>query len=172
MLIEKKYVQHYNKLDTAVEIPEGGKYLGTLNVYHEIHCLKRLYQYMYPEYYFPDLSDAEKDFNRLHNGMYAIHPIQSARALTCAAAHCIEFLRQSALCHGDIGLILYSWHPDFTAPVANATSHQCVDWDRLSDFTSDRSVDMMKPGWLRHPTRGSSSSFLRPDVRDTDQGYL
>lgn len=45
-------------------------------------------------------------------------------------------------------------------PVANATSHQCVNWDQLAGWTHDRAVDMMKPGWLMHPTRGMLQQFL------------
>lgn len=59
---------HYDRLDVGVAVPEGGGYLGTLNVYHELHCLKRLHQYMYPDYYFGDLTKEQHEMNRLHNG--------------------------------------------------------------------------------------------------------
>lgn len=36
----------------GVAVPDGEGFLGTLNVYHEIHCLKRIHQFMYPDYYF------------------------------------------------------------------------------------------------------------------------
>ncbi|KAI0505384.1 hypothetical protein F5B22DRAFT_628018 [Xylaria bambusicola] len=136
ILLEPEYIRHYNREDSSVEVPEHGHYLGTLNVYHELHCLKRIRQYMYMDYYFPSISEHQKEINRLHN------------------EHCIDFLRQSAMCHGDIGLITYSWHADQLMPIANATSHQCVDWNKLSHFTRSRSVDMMRPNWLRHPTKG------------------
>ncbi|KAI1078855.1 hypothetical protein F5B20DRAFT_546455 [Whalleya microplaca] len=136
ILIEPEYIKHYGKEDTAVEVPEGGRYVGTLNVYHELHCLKRIRQYMYSDYYFPGISAHDLEMNRLHN------------------EHCIDFLRQSAMCHGDIGLIAYSWRAEDRMPFANATSHQCINWDRFSQWTKARSVDMMKPGWLIHPTRG------------------
>ena len=58
------------------------------------------------------------------------------------------------MCHGDIGLITYEWHDDSLIPVANATSHQCVNWERLDRWTKERTVNMMKPGWLVHPTKG------------------
>jgi hypothetical protein len=74
---------------------------------------------------------------------------------TLSSEHCIDFLRQSAMCHGDIGLVTYSWHADQLMPVANATSHQCVNWNTLSSWMHDRAIDMMKPGWLMHPTLGT-----------------
>ncbi len=59
---------HYGRLDSGVADPDGRGYLGTLNVYHELHCLKRLHQYMYPDYYFGDLTPEQHEMNRLHNG--------------------------------------------------------------------------------------------------------
>jgi hypothetical protein len=58
------------------------------------------------------------------------------------------------MCHGDIGLITFEWSPTNRIPVANATTHQCVNWDKLDRWTKDRSLDMFKPGWLVHPTLG------------------
>ncbi|KAI1378903.1 hypothetical protein F4677DRAFT_382688 [Hypoxylon crocopeplum] len=134
--IEPKYIEYLNRKDTAVEVPEGGWYLGTLNVYHELHCLKRIHQFMYPDYYFPGLDAEMLDLNRKHN------------------EHCIDFLRQSAMCHGDVGLITYSWHAQELFPVPNSTHHTCVNWNKLDKWTKDRSVDMLKPGWLVHPLNG------------------
>ncbi|PFH57164.1 hypothetical protein XA68_15424 [Ophiocordyceps unilateralis] len=129
-------MRHFGRLNIGVAAPDGSGFLGTLNVFHEIHCLKRIKQYMYPDYYFPNMTDDAREMNRLHN------------------EHCIDFLRQSAMCHGDIGLLTYEWHDDYSIPVANATTHHCVNWDKLNDWARARSVDMLKPGWLVHPTKG------------------
>ncbi|UPX18773.1 uncharacterized protein EKO05_0009064 [Ascochyta rabiei] len=134
--IDTKYMKHYARENIGVAVPEGGGFIGTLNVYHELHCLKRIHQFMYPEYYFKDFSPRQHELNRMHN------------------EHCIDFLRMSAMCHGDIGLITYEWHDNSLIPVANATSHQCVNWDKLDRWTKENTVDMMKPGWLVHPTKG------------------
>ncbi len=37
---------------------------------------------------------------------------------------------------------------DFAAP------HACVNWDALADWQAERTVDIMRPGWLRHPSLG------------------
>ncbi|KAI1384938.1 uncharacterized protein F4822DRAFT_378185 [Hypoxylon trugodes] len=138
IILEPEVLRHYDREDLGVAVPEGGGYLGTLNVYHELHCIKRLWQYMYPEHYWSDLSDAQREVNRLHN------------------EHCLDFLRQSSMCHADIGLITFQWSPDSRIPVANATTHQCAKWDKIDKWTKARTVDMMKPGWLVHPTKGPS----------------
>ncbi|KAI0016896.1 hypothetical protein F4780DRAFT_782839 [Xylariomycetidae sp. FL0641] len=134
--LEPKYIQHFGREDTAVGVPGANRYIGTMNVFHELHCLKRIHQYMYSDFYFANITDHQRELNRIHN------------------EHCIDFLRLSAMCHGDIGLITYSWHDDQLFPIANATSHQCVNWDMLSQFAHERSIDMLQPGWLRHPTKG------------------
>ncbi|KAK5124734.1 hypothetical protein LTR85_001447 [Meristemomyces frigidus] len=60
---------------TSIPVPkQPGMYFSELGMFHEIHCLKRLRQYMYPEYYFPNLSEEELRLNRMHNG-------KSSRAL-------------------------------------------------------------------------------------------
>ncbi|PMB69877.1 hypothetical protein BM221_004524 [Beauveria bassiana] len=58
------------------------------------------------------------------------------------------------MCLADIGIITYQWTEDRMVPIANSTTHQCANWNKLDDWTKKRSVDMMKPGWLIHPTKG------------------
>ncbi|ATY60788.1 tat pathway signal sequence [Cordyceps militaris] len=134
--VEGKYFKHHGREKIGVAVPGTSDYIGTLNVFHELHCIKRLHQFMYPDYYFPDFTPHQLDMNRLHN------------------EHCLDFLRQSAMCHGDIGLITYIWRPDSRLPVVNSTSHQCVNWEKLYAWSEDRAVDMLRPGWLVHPTKG------------------
>lgn len=80
------------------------------------------------------------------------------------------------MCHADIGLITFQWSPDNLIPVANATTHQCAKWDKIDKWTKERTVDMMKPGWLVHPTKGilvfslsRSSQWLSPAYRRIPQ---
>lgn len=91
--IEPEVIKRLGREDIGVRIPGDDGYIGTINVYHELHCLKRLHQYMYQEMYWTDLDDVQREMNRLHN------------------EHCIDFLRQSAMCHGDVGLITFEWSP-------------------------------------------------------------
>lgn len=66
--VEPEYMRDLGRENIGVAIPEGGGYIGTLNVYHEIHCLKRIHQFMYPEHYFPEFTPHQHEINRLHNG--------------------------------------------------------------------------------------------------------
>ncbi|MCJ1314482.1 hypothetical protein MMC25_008164 [Agyrium rufum] len=124
--------------DIGIKLPDREGYAGSLQVYHQIHCVKRLHQYMYPDYYFKDFDDHMKEMNRLHS------------------EHCIDFLRQSMMCLGDIGLITFQWSPVSLIPIANSTTHQCINWEKFEEFTSEHAVDLYKPDYLIHPKFGPS----------------
>jgi len=64
--IADEWVERWGRKDEAVKLPDGG-YLGMLSVMHELHCIKRLYQSLTPEYYFPNATEAELYENREHN---------------------------------------------------------------------------------------------------------
>ena len=118
---------------------------------------KRIYQYGYQDYYWSDLSDTQREINRLHNGTSSTHVVfrfDTAGPCSQPIEHCLDFLRQASICHADIGLITFQWSPTSLIPVANATTHQCANWDKIDKWTKDRTVDMLKPGWLVHPTKG------------------
>ncbi|TQV94649.1 tripeptidyl peptidase [Cordyceps javanica] len=129
--VEAEYFKHHGREKIGVAVPGSSDYIGTLNVFHELHCIKRLHQFI-----------------------RFTHRVPTNLPLTGRKEHCLDFLRQSAMCHGDIGLITYIWRQDSRLPVVNSTSHQCVNWEKLYGWSRDRAVDMLKPGWLVHPTKG------------------
>ncbi|KAI3324407.1 hypothetical protein HD806DRAFT_67567 [Xylariaceae sp. AK1471] len=121
-----------------VELPDGG-HAGLLYVFHDLHCLKRLHQYMFQDYYFPDLDEEQRALNMQHN------------------MHCINQLRQSIMCHADTSVSSYYWVDyDRVPSLNNSELHQCVDFDKLYNWASERSVDLLEPGYLVHPVRGVS----------------
>ncbi|EFQ35644.1 uncharacterized protein GLRG_10788 [Colletotrichum graminicola M1.001] len=144
IILEPEYMKALGRDQFGVAVPDGSGFLGTLNVYHELHCIKRLYQYTYPDVYPQGDTPAEQASNRQHKD------------------HCLDFLRQSAMCHADVGVITFQWSPKSLVPVANATHHQCANWDKLAQWTKGRTVDMMKPGWLIHPSKGEVAIHPTP----------
>jgi len=69
-------------------------------------------------------------------------------------AHCLELLRQSAVCKGDISVTAFKWlkQGSLIEPTTReGTPHQCVDWDRLSGWAKARSVDLFDPELLVKP---------------------
>ncbi|KAI1384936.1 uncharacterized protein F4822DRAFT_416741 [Hypoxylon trugodes] len=134
--ISKEDVRRFGREETAIPLPDGSGYIGTLNVYHEIHCIRWLHKHLYQEIYWPQLDDIQREKNRVHS------------------EHCLSTLRKFAICHGDVGLITYSWNPHHVKPTARATEHRCIDWDRFSNWTAERAVNMFEPGYLVHPSLG------------------
>lgn len=57
------------------------------------------------------------------------------------------------MCHGDVGLITFHWTETSRMPVANATTHECVNWQKMEDWTKKDSVNMFELG-LVHPKFG------------------
>lgn len=80
-------------------------------------------------------------------------------------AHCLDSLRQSVQCAGDVSLLTMKWGVHIREPVANFTSpHECVNWDNIQDWASERVYDVMAPGVLVHPTLGPSYPDGKPGL--------
>lgn len=67
--------------------------------------------------------------------------------------HCLEYLRQAAICHGDTTVNLYRWLLDDNGKkigptVKEGSLHQCVRWESLSGWAKSRSVDLYDPSLL------------------------
>ncbi|KAF1986873.1 hypothetical protein K402DRAFT_463381 [Aulographum hederae CBS 113979] len=128
-------------LEEGVQIPgDRDGYISTMYAFHELHCIKKLHQSIYPEYYFPNFTEQQHRFRRHHD------------------EHCLDLLRQSAQCHGDPTLIPFRWGHSQPIPLTNLNApHKCVNWDKLQDWAEERRVDPLKKGWLVHPTLGLPS---------------
>ncbi|KAL2126056.1 hypothetical protein VTI74DRAFT_1857 [Chaetomium olivicolor] len=126
----------YHREGDAVALSDGSGYVGSLNVYHELHCVRWLHKYVWNDKYWPDADAETKRKNRSHSD------------------HCLNTLRKFAMCHGDVGPVIYSWQPGILKPGANGTAHQCVDWPRLSRWASERAIDIYKPGLIVNPELG------------------
>ncbi|KAH8892918.1 hypothetical protein GQ53DRAFT_584006, partial [Thozetella sp. PMI_491] len=143
-----------NKLNDPnnVVLPDTGEFIGQLYVYHQLHCLKRLYQYSWPEYYFPNYTDEDFAINRFHN------------------MHCIDQLRQGVLCNGDTQVTTFKWLDWTNFPSVNDTApHQCVNFEKIDRWSKERSIDnIYDPGYLMHPTLGPAY----PDGKGHKLGVL
>ncbi|TGJ78165.1 hypothetical protein E0Z10_g10597 [Xylaria hypoxylon] len=122
--------------ETSLEINDGTGYLGVLGVYHELHCIKRLRKWFYRDYYYPNATTLEYNERMTH------------------AEHCLEFIRQSSVCHGDITVAGFKWLHDGAGQVVEPTTkegalHRCVQWDRLTTWAKSRRVDLFDPDLLK-----------------------
>jgi len=115
---------------TSVALADGNGYMANLDVHHQLHCLKFLRWYIYPEYY---------DF-RL-NATSTIH-----------ADHCIENLRRNIMCLPSLELMMFDWKPDKVHPQPHFSyQHTCINWDKINAWTSERSFDYFDESLLINP---------------------
>ncbi|KIW86210.1 hypothetical protein Z517_01605 [Fonsecaea pedrosoi CBS 271.37] len=101
-------------LETVVELDQdnGGGFMGTLEVFHQLHCLNVLRKWTYWDHYVDTdpFFQTRADHRREH------------------ADHCIDVLRQALMCKSDLGLILFHWVKDIQIPSPDFnTLHQCRD---------------------------------------------
>ena len=141
-----------------------------------------MHTHMYQEHYYSNLDDAQREENRLHSGRTPINiaslrlvslflSLRREKKLTRDKEHCLNHLRKSAMCHGDVGMVTYRWGNASRKPEAAATAHECIDWDSLTEWTNERTIDMFKPGFLIHPIKGKARPlrclcccFFRPGL--------
>ncbi|KAK8135210.1 hypothetical protein PG984_007222 [Apiospora sp. TS-2023a] len=82
---------------------------------------KRLRQYTWKEHYFPDINEEDERLNRLHTD------------------HCLEILRQAAMCRSDVTLFTPQWSEGSRFPRADfSQEHECVDFDAVNRWAADR----------------------------------
>ncbi|KAF2838635.1 hypothetical protein M501DRAFT_934469, partial [Patellaria atrata CBS 101060] len=119
-----------------VVLPDG-TLMGGISVYHDLHCIKRLYRSLNKDHYFHNMTEEEEYLLHLHN------------------MHCLDFLRKAAMCHGDTSPLVYKWDYNHPVPVGDMEyEHECVDWDSINKWAIQRMVDPYEPGAVVHPIFG------------------
>ncbi|KAF2731973.1 hypothetical protein EJ04DRAFT_566434 [Polyplosphaeria fusca] len=106
----------------SVMVKPGEDFSSMLGVIHNLHCLRRLRQMLYPEYYYPNEAEDMKQHNFGH------------------ALHCLEALRSSVMCYPDLNPHPFYWsgmkYHDIT--VSAKVTRQCVDWDVMQERLEPR----------------------------------
>ncbi|KAG4422698.1 hypothetical protein IFR04_004176 [Cadophora malorum] len=110
--------------------------LARLMSINQLHFLKYLCQYIHQDYYtIIDINVPVKDH----------------------VNHCIEMLRQVIMYKADTALMTYEWLPDFPGPWPNfGIQHECVNWEKIDNWSKKRSIDIFEPKYLHHPKLGFS----------------
>ncbi|KAH7311621.1 hypothetical protein B0I35DRAFT_438461 [Stachybotrys elegans] len=106
---------------SSIEIRDGSGYIGYLESIHMLHCVKRIYQSQYQEYY-----AKPQDMDAFSPGHWN---------------HCLEVLRQGIMCNADVTVNTYFWKsPDEIK--GNRHGHRrCTDWSLVQQWLDDRSLD-------------------------------
>ncbi|OIW29109.1 hypothetical protein CONLIGDRAFT_682026 [Coniochaeta ligniaria NRRL 30616] len=100
--------------NSAVQLPDGG-YFGNVSVYHDLHCIKSIYRFLYTSHYYPTSTPEQIELRQLH------------------IIHCLDMLRADIMCWGDLTPFTMQWSNSHRKPSANFSSpRQCVNWDAFS----------------------------------------
>ncbi|KAI2603139.1 uncharacterized protein GGS25DRAFT_510192 [Hypoxylon fragiforme] len=115
----------------------GGDYLGSIGVYHHLHCLNNLRMIVHWDYYEPKFADSE----------YLEH------MGTEHSDHCINSLRQAVMCHANTAISTFEWVDEENLLQGKEQrlegSTTCANWESLD-------------GWARQRTLVSGNYTYRP----------
>ncbi|KAI9640574.1 hypothetical protein NHQ30_010872 [Ciborinia camelliae] len=144
--VTKEELDLINRTSVPLNDAQGG-YLANLDVFHELHCLNIIREHVYREFY-PDQHSLT--LQRQH------------------VDHCIDTLRQTAMCHADISLLTYTWIDDYRWPWPNFDiAHECRSWEKVLEWTKGRYVERLLGPIVRHPVLGDS---WREDEKNETHG--
>ncbi|KAF2206739.1 hypothetical protein CERZMDRAFT_52560 [Cercospora zeae-maydis SCOH1-5] len=114
--------------EDSVPLTDGGFAAG-LGVAHNLHCVKKIKQFLYFDYFYPDVEVGSGHYKYLQHH----------------ADHCLNFIRQSVMCHMDTSLYTLVWAPGedekqdvikHRAPGAQ----KCVRWEKIQQWMQARST--------------------------------
>ncbi|KAK0755807.1 hypothetical protein N5P37_011681 [Trichoderma harzianum] len=100
-----------------------GGYMAGIDMFHALHCLNRLRQSFWPEYYPPSTHPN----TIIHQGF------------ACHLEHCIDHIRQMLMCSGDMTLIPTEWTDYLERNYVNSdVPHTCRNFAKLRDWVVSR----------------------------------
>ncbi|OAA70206.1 hypothetical protein LEL_10022 [Akanthomyces lecanii RCEF 1005] len=118
-----------NKTRAAPKTPD--LYLVQLQVFHDLHCLNLIRKWVYMDLY-PEMAEWSEDGTLNHDTMNAIH-----------VDHCIDALRQSVMCTGDITPRKFAPHANerqYYVYPAIYTTQTCRNHDAIRNWAKERRV--------------------------------
>ena len=84
----------------------------------------------------------------------------SPRLMNEPPDHCIEVLRESAMCQADISLVTWEWQPNRELPFANFNvKHECRNWGKIMEWTKQHQAPedlIVRPESMPWPPVGKS----------------
>ncbi|KAI1317917.1 hypothetical protein F5Y16DRAFT_406501 [Xylariaceae sp. FL0255] len=106
----------------TAEVPgTGGKYIITLEMFHQLHCLNILRKHLYPDR-FPEYRIFNDDGEKV--------PLMQEHF-----EHCIDRLRQGVQCSGDTGTLYWTWRENTQVWGINMQStHSCRNFEKIRDW--------------------------------------
>ncbi|KAF7345278.1 hypothetical protein MSAN_01904500 [Mycena sanguinolenta] len=106
---------------------DPGHYIAELDVFHNIHCLNKVRMALDPDYY-PDWRISTSN-----------NYIPAQKDATEHISHCIDWLRQSIMCHVDTSVIVWQWNSRANeSQVKGNVAHTCRRFDKITEWAKER----------------------------------
>ncbi|KUI64610.1 hypothetical protein VM1G_01049 [Cytospora mali] len=112
--------------------PATGKegYRAAVEVFHQLHCLNLLRQYVYKDYYVNIYSDIDRD---------------DEEGVKAHIDHCLEAIRINLMCTADIGIFTFREYPEYGYEKGDywpdfSTLHTCRNFDAIHQWAIDNTV--------------------------------
>ncbi|PWY86576.1 hypothetical protein BO94DRAFT_586161 [Aspergillus sclerotioniger CBS 115572] len=103
--------------------------LAHFGVFHQLHCLKTLWQYTYFDYY------------KSQNKIFQL-PEQDIHS---HLDHCVDFLRQALMCQSDTSIITFHSAEGYDLPVPSyEVPRTCSDFESIRTWVLDRKIDLSR----------------------------
>lgn len=158
--------EEYIKVDSE----HGGGYAVNIEVFHQLHCLvsctypsripsakapqNLIRQYTWRDYYPKHVEHLEGPYDLEDNDLGVREHVD----------HCIEALRLSLMCIGDVTPYLIRKPAENDRGIADFSSHhKCRKFDKLVDFWEERTVIQRWPGGNRQYTKDEYAAKLAKD---------
>ncbi|KAF2101282.1 hypothetical protein NA57DRAFT_22054, partial [Rhizodiscina lignyota] len=115
-----------NRTTSIPTMPD--QYVVELDVFHQLHCLNALRKTFYPERYWDEFDDYyTEDGKRNYTSTSAKH-----------YDHCIDSIRQSIMCHGDIATVYWQWMPLRRQPLPRLQiTHTCRNFEAIKEWARE-----------------------------------
>ncbi|KAI1310107.1 hypothetical protein F5Y03DRAFT_392539 [Xylaria venustula] len=99
------------------------EYMVELEMFHQLHCLKWIRDQLW-------------ELEEVASGSKSLDEFSQR---TDHNDHCIDYLRQSIMCHGDVTPITFEWNSEISNYLAHhSTEHQCRNFDKIFDWAEGR----------------------------------
>lgn len=127
---------------SSVDINDGsGHVLVELDVFHNLDCLNSIRKYLHRTYYNESTSKAMAHLRQVDT--------------------CIDSIRQSLMCHGDIAIGTYVWKKDHLLPWPDFNiMHECRKWDNIQAWAVEHQAPDLSGDMLMHPTFGKNTGLV------------
>lgn len=132
MAIPMEEFRYLNKSADALYLEAPGGLAANLEVFHQLHCLNLIRQYTWKDYYdlHPDEVQKPTDISR-----------DTETGLRVHVDHCIETLRLSLMCHGDVTPFLIVKRDENDFGVADFNNHhKCRKFDTIVEAFKEKVV--------------------------------